>query len=229
MKSKTKKASKKVLKKTTSAAVGYHHGDLKNELLEAALRHIERHREVTFALRELAKEIGVSSAAPFRHFATKRALLAAIAEQGYEILIEKFEAIDRLSLSENNPVECFQKKGIAYVEFAISNQARFLVMSHPELSDKNEFPKLKKLLEQAFGSLHRSVEVCQRAGLIEHFSTDNVALVAWSGVHGLAVLLMTGQLKDLLGLSPSGKIATETAKMLTSLFGRGLVTEGHLT
>src|ERR1035437_5568221 len=100
------------MKKTTKQ---YHHGNLRNALLDAAVRHIEKAGEVNFTLRELAKKLGVSSAAPFRHFPNKRALLAAIAEAGYEKLGGINAELD--SSFADDPSECFRLKGIAFVRF----------------------------------------------------------------------------------------------------------------
>lgn len=199
----------------------YHHGDLKNALVEAALLHIRKHREVSFTLRELAQNLGVSSAAPFRHFETKRALLAKIAEIGFEKLNERFLLIDQEHKS--NPVSSFQHKGIAYVEFAVSNQAHFLVMSHAELSCKNDFPLLKSSYEQLFGSLRSTIEDCKNESLLDNYSSNEVVLAAWSAVHGLAMLWVSGLLAEPLGLTGSRKAATQAAEMTTLILAKGFL------
>ena len=119
----------------------YHHGNLRNALLEAAIARIEAAGEAGFTLRELAKTLGVSSAAPFRHFANKRALLAAVAELGYERLAAIYDELD--AQYADDPGECFRRKGIAYVTFAVSHKACYLAMFSSELNDKTEFPELK--------------------------------------------------------------------------------------
>ncbi len=172
----------------------YHHGDLRNALLDAALQHIEQHREVSFTLRELAKTLGVSAAAPFRHFASKRALLAALACAGYQRLNQRFA---ELAQQHSDPVLCLQQQGVAYVEFAVSHQAYFLAMNHPELTDKSDLPELEQACTAAFVCMQQSVANCGEQGLLAPCGPEAATLTAWSAVHGLAMLLIGAQLREL--------------------------------
>lgn len=199
---------------------GYHHGDLRNALLEAAIRHIEAAREVSFTLRELAATLGVSSAAPFRHFPSKRALLAAIAQAGFRQLAEAFVAID--AELPNDPVECFRRKGVAYVQFAVSHQPYFLAMYHPDLCDKGDFPELQAACEQAFASMQATVRSCEEKNLLRDFGVVKITLAAWSAVHGLAALLIDGQLAD-LGIGATEQAAIEAAEAVTMIAGTGFL------
>lgn len=199
---------------------GYHHGDLRNALLEAAIRHIAAAREVSFTLRELAGALGVSSAAPFRHFPSKRALLAAIAQAGFRQLGEAFDAID--TEFSNDPVECFRHKGVAYVRFAASHQPYFLAMYHPDLSDKSDFPELKAACDQAFASMRATVRSCQERQLLHDFGVEKITLAAWSAVHGLAALLIDGQLAE-LGIDATEQAAIEAAETVTMIAGTGFL------
>lgn len=199
---------------------GYHHGDLRNALLDAAIRHIAAAREVSFTLRELAGTLGVSSAAPFRHFPSKRALLAAIAQSGFQQLAAAFEAID--AQFSGDPVECFRRKGVAYVQFAVAHQPYFLAMYHPDLSDKSDFPELKAACDQALASMRETVRSCQENKLLHDFGVEKITLTAWSAVHGLAALLIDGQLAD-LGIDASEQAAIQAAEAVTMIAGTGFL------
>lgn len=198
----------------------YHHGDLRNALLDAALRHIEQHHEVSFTLRELAKALGVSAAAPFRHFASKRALLAALASAGFQRLSQRFADLQAEYASD--PVLCLQHQGITYVEFAVTHQAYFLAMNHPELTDKSDLPELEQACTAAFVSMQQSVAACAERGLIAACGTTAATLTAWSAVHGLAMLLIGGQLKG-LGFDDTPKAAQQAAELITAACGFGFL------
>lgn len=197
----------------------YHHGNLRQALLDAALAQIEATGELNFTMRELAKTLGVSSAAPFRHFATKRALLAAIAELGYERLGALYDELD--ARYADDPGECFRRKGIAYVAFAVSNKACYLAIFSPELNDKSEFPELKVAGARVFASILATVEACQKQDLLSDFCVEQITLTIWSIGHGLAELLLKGQLAD-LGIAASEKAAEQAAEAVTAVIRAGL-------
>lgn len=198
----------------------YHHGDLRNALLQAALQHIEQHREVSFTLRELAKTLGVSAAAPFRHFASKRLLLASIAEAGSDLLAARFAELQQQF--PDNPAICLQRQGVAYVEFAVSHPAYFLAMYHPELNDKSDLPTLQAARNRAFDSMRRSVAACAEQNLLGPYGIATSTLTAWSAVHGLAMLLIEGQLGE-LGFQNTPQAAQQAAELVTAACGFGFL------
>ena len=198
----------------------YHHGDLRNARLDAALQHIQQQREVSFTLRELAKTLGVSAAAPFRHFASKRALLAALACAGYQRLSQRFAELEQQYAAQ--PVLCLQQQGVAYVEFAVEHQAYFLAMNHAELTDKSDLPELEQACTAAFVSMQRSVAACAEQGLLAPCGAAAATLAAWSAVHGLAVLLIGGQLRE-LGFDDTPASARQVAAMVTAACGFGFL------
>ncbi|MBK7550106.1 MAG: TetR/AcrR family transcriptional regulator [Rhodoferax sp.] len=204
------------MRKTTK---DYHHGNLRNALLGAAISHIEEAGEVSFTLRDLAKKLGVSSAAPFRHFPSKRALLAAIAESGYEQLGDVYAELD--SSFPNDPGECFKRKGVAYVQFAITHKAYYLAMYHPELNDKSEFPALKAAGARVFVSMLATVEACREKNLLSNFSAEQITLTIWSVTHGLADLLINGQLAE-LGIASTEQAAIQAMEAVSMVVGAGL-------
>src|SRR5688500_3897951 len=105
-------------------ARSYHHGDLRNALLEAALALIAQGRVGELSLREVARRAGVTYAAPYHHFADKSALLAAVATQGFEKLVEKF---DRVAARRLAPEAELVAMAQAYVAFALAHPSHYRV------------------------------------------------------------------------------------------------------
>lgn len=183
---------KKAPLKGGKEAGAYHHGNLRRALLEAAVALIEKEGSRALTLRAAARLAGVSEAAPYRHFADKEALLAAVAEEGFRAMTAE---MDRASegLGES-PALKLQRIGAAYVRYAAENPARFRVMTSPEAADKSRYPGLKDAAEQAFSRLMGALKDCQAAGAVRPGDPRRLALGAWSLVHGLSALLIDGQL-----------------------------------
>ncbi len=176
----------------------YHHGNLRRALLDAALAMVEKEGPRGVSLRAVARFAGVSPAAPYRHFAGKEGLLAAVAEEGFRALESKMQAArdetDGLALAE------FRAIGYAYVRFAASNPSHFSVMFGPEISDKSEHPSLREAADKASQIIADAIAKCQRPGL-EGGDTDphRLFISAWATFHGLATLIIDGQLSDSVG------------------------------
>ena len=162
----------------------YHHGNLREALLEAAIRLVAEVGPTGFTLREVARRAGVSHNAPYRHFRDKDELLAAVAAQGFR---ELKQAMLDASKSQPTALERLKRSGLGYVSFALRRPERFTVMFDAPISQTN-YPESAEAAEQAFGTLVGFVDACQREG---HFPGDDVmrrALAAWSLVHGIAKL-----------------------------------------
>ncbi len=176
----------------------YHHGNLRRALLDAALAMVEKEGPRGVSLRAVARFAGVSPAAPYRHFAGKEGLLAAVAEEGFRALESKMQAArdetDGLALAE------FRAIGYAYVRFAASNPSHFRVMFGPEISDKSEHPSLREAADKASQIIADAIAKCQRPGL-EGGDTDphRLFISAWATFQGLATLIIDGQLSDSVG------------------------------
>jgi AcrR family transcriptional regulator len=106
-------------------AKGYHHGDLRVALLASAAELLDEGGPEAVSLRECARRAGVSHAAPYRHFATKEALLLALAEEGFDGLAA---AGDEAMRRVRDPRERLDAYGVAYVHFALEHPARFRLM-----------------------------------------------------------------------------------------------------
>ena len=121
----------------------YHHGDLPNTLKRIALELIDEKGVNEFTLRDAAQQAGVSHSAAYRHFADKAALLAAVAEDGFEkIHTQIADARDRVG---DDPIARYVAIGVAYLSFAIANPAYFRLMYGPSSPDRSSFPRLREL------------------------------------------------------------------------------------
>jgi len=172
--------------------MAYHHGDLRRALLEGALELLAEGGPAHLTLRAAARRAGVSVAAPYRHFADKRELLAAVAEEGF---IAMQRACDEaLAAAGDDAVERFWVHGVAYVRFAIDNPAHYRVMFGPELPDKSVYEDLYRAARTAYDGLRSSLRYCALNGLFGEDQIEVRATRAWALVHGLASLFIDGQL-----------------------------------
>ena len=159
----------------------YHHGNLRQALLEAALRLLEQQGEAGLGLRDLARAVGVSPAAPYRHFDSRAALLEALAVTGFQRFTARMQAV--LASAPDDPLAAMGK---TYVVFALQNPNLFRLMFSPQLK-KDARPGLRMAADAAFDTLRQAVGGTALDGRIR-------ALAAWAKVHGLAVLLLDGQI-----------------------------------
>jgi AcrR family transcriptional regulator len=167
----------------------YHHGDLRRALLAEAVRTIGAGGIATLTLREVGRRLGVSRTALYRHFTDKRALLAAVAREGFQQfrqdLVEAWEAAGRGSAG-------FNAMGMAYVRFAIANPSHYRVMfgGFRDLCDKD--PELAADAAAAFQVLVDALATLRpTAAAVE---IDRLAHYIWATVHGIAMLGIDGQL-----------------------------------
>jgi AcrR family transcriptional regulator len=203
----------------------YHHGDLRRALLDAAFGLLSPGSSVPFTLREVARRAGVTHAAPYRHFADKQALLAAVAEEGFRGLLTQIER--RMAPYPPGSFERFRACGEGYVLHAVEHPTHFRVMFGPGLLSAPEgeaplYPGLEEAGGEAFQTLVTCIEEAQAAGKMRPSDTLRLAVAAWSRVHGLAMLLVDGQL-SMLEVGPEK--AAETASrvchdLLTGLGAR---------
>lgn len=169
----------------------YHHGDLKRALTGAALSLVAEKGPRGFTLTEAARRAGVSAAAPYRHFADKAELLAAVAEQGFRDLhADLAAAAERTSDPKGRVIEL----GRAYVRWAITHPDHYQVMFGAD-SLKAQHPGLAVAAEQAFGDLLDAISTCQKAGVVQGNDPREIAAPLWSLVHGIASLAIGGDLR----------------------------------
>jgi AcrR family transcriptional regulator len=174
----------------------YHHGDLKNALIEAGAEILSKEGVSGLSLRKVAGRAGVSHAAPYAHFADKQALIAAISTAGYNrlydtltILVQKYQA---------DPLRRFVEVAWAYVEFACRAPDHFKVTFSSVLEKEKDFPAFVEMTTKTFQLLVGIVEDCQADGILKPGPADMLAVSVWSLVHGFASLLIEGQFSHTL-------------------------------
>jgi AcrR family transcriptional regulator len=170
----------------------YHHGDLRRALIDGAARLIARRRDVAFTLRELAQAAQVSHAAAYRHFANKADILAAVAEVGFGRLQAEFVAVS--APLRRDPKRELRALGLAYLQFALQHAGFYRAMFHHELGDHRAYPSLNQVADAAFHSLLDAVTRGVEQGTFRRRPPRELAMFAWSTVHGLASLLIDGLL-----------------------------------
>ena len=168
----------------------YHHPHLRGTLLRAAVRLIAQRGPAGFTLREVARRARVSHNAPYRHFRNKDALLAAVAEQGYRELNEAMLAAAR---RETTALARLKRAGWAYVSFAL-RRPEYLAVMFDAPFPKEKYPECAKAGEDAFGTLVALIGNYQREENLPAGDPKPLALAAWSLVHGIAKLAVTGRL-----------------------------------
>jgi AcrR family transcriptional regulator len=173
----------------------YHHGDLRRALLRAAVIILEREGPAGLSLRAVAREAGVSPAAPYHHFKDKSELLNAVAIEGFARL--KTALVEAFAAAQGDEVR--SALGVAYVEFSQIHPALYRVMwdcarngeKMPEdHHDDSAFELVKQTLREAAG------------GQISELDLELTAIASWCAAHGLAEISTFAQfkpLKDALG------------------------------
>jgi AcrR family transcriptional regulator len=133
----------------------------------------------------------VSHTAPYRHFPDKAALLATLAEDAF---VRLQNHLRKHTGEEHPPLEALRNLASAYVSFAQQHAADFRVMFGPEAADKSAYPGLSKAAEEAFDVVRQAIVRGQEGQVVRRGDPTELALVAWSLGHGLAVLVVNQQL-----------------------------------
>lgn len=206
-------------KRLVSRKVTYHHGNLRAALLEAALDLVAREGASSLTLREVARRAGVSHAAPYRHFADKEALLAAVAEEGFRALRDALAA--RADAAGDDPVARLRAIGIGYVRFAVDHPAHCRVMFGGAVEDPARHLALAEASAAAFAVLVDAIRAAQATGQVRAGDPMDLALAAWSLVHGLALLWIDGALagRGLATPDPEALASTATLQLFLGLAG----------
>lgn len=180
---------------TRRSRSSYHHGDLRDALLDAAERALDRRGTPALALRAIARAAGVSHTAAYHHFADRQSLLRAVAARGFDRLRD---ALASAAAGEAGG-RGFLEMGVAYVHFAAEHPALFRLMFGAEVArGRSRDAALRTASDGAFQALlsgARGRDPGAPDGVVQQR-----AVAAWSVVHGLAGLLLDDQL-SIVGLS----------------------------
>ena len=167
----------------------YHHGNLRQALVEAGIQILQFEGVDKLGLRSLARLLDVSQTAPYSHFKDKTELLAAIAEVGFQNLaIVMLETVNGSVDLETR----IKSLAVGYVSFAVQNKALFSLMFGRELKDMKSFPTLSMTAGKSYAMFSSAVTDCMvdRSDVSARTATNAV----WSLVHGLAVFGAEGKL-----------------------------------
>jgi AcrR family transcriptional regulator len=204
------------VRKTSLTLVGvtrtsYHHGALRETLLQATLELIESEGIGAVSLRQVARTAGVSPGAPYHHFPDRAALLTALADEGFRRLATALAEAHDAAATPSAALEALIN---GYVTFARNNPAYFRVMFRPELTRPHKSPDGMQAGEAAFGVLDRTVDECLSANEVTTVDRHVLAISLWSLAHGYASLWLDGQLTDRTA-DPAG-LAHRIAALVTS-------------
>lgn len=162
----------------------YHHGELRQVLMDLALVHIAAHGTEKLSLRALAREANVSPTAPFRHFANKHALFAALATDGFARLEARVRVVGQSSLRLD---ERLLAAAVTYIQFADENPVVYQLMFGSILGDFSDYEGLATAASNAYWELDKLlVEVVE----VKQLPYDELVLggLIWSAIHGFASL-----------------------------------------
>ncbi|MEV2225335.1 TetR/AcrR family transcriptional regulator [Nocardia vinacea] len=198
----------------------YHHGALRDTLLAACLRLIETEGLGAVSLRRVAREAGVSTGAPYHHFADRSALLAALSTQGFRRLGS--DLADARAAADT-PLQALTALAETYVRFSQENPGYFRLMFRPELSQPDKHPDAGAAGDAAFDVLADTIAEAVAAGLLPADKADTLAVMWWSLAHGMASLWLDGQLEKRsiqLGTTAPTLVA-DIMRTFTALVGPG--------
>ena len=160
----------------------------------AARDLLEENNIASLSLRAVAKRVGVSHTAPYRHFKDKESLLAEIAAIGFgELTAQLTEAAE---LHADNPGAQLQEAAHRYVRLVLENPQCVQLMFGGTLPCDDTYPELRDSGEKAFGALKTIIEEGQAKGVFRAGDIELMALTAWSGIHGLSLLLISGSIDE---------------------------------
>lgn len=186
----------------------YHHGDLRAALLNVAAEIIAEEGIDNLTLRGLSERIGVSRTAPYRHFADKSTLLAAVAEEGFKRLLKK--VIAAMQKVRNDTIGQFQQMGVAYVQFAKDNPTYYRLMATCGADTHDIDPDLEQAGDNVFDLLVETIKKGQKEKKFIPGDPLNLAYVAWAAVHGLATLMIDKQIHHEIDMAYLADFTTRT-------------------
>ena len=175
--------------------VAYHHGNLREVLLDAAAEAVEGEGLAALSLRALARKVGVSHGAPARHFPDKTALLTALATEA----LDRFQAAMREAGEKgDSALERYRAIGRCYVRFAIENPAYFHIVGRPEFYSAGD-EAFSRGYQEFFDTMSEAAAAAQRESGVQELDPQAFLISTWAMAHGLATLWLDGTLEDRIG------------------------------
>ena len=171
----------------------YHHGHLRQALIDAGLELIQQKGVAALTLREIGARVGVSRMAAYRHFADRAALLAAISEAGFVRFGDWLEEARQSAPKGRDGFSArMRAMAAAYVRFAAAHPAHYQVM-FGTASDPHKTPD-GGAAARSFSILEGTIRQGQEIGMVRAGSSTDLARAVWCMVHGISTLASTGRL-----------------------------------
>lgn len=165
---------------------------LREKLLAAALAQIKRVGAHELSLRLVAKAAGCTPMATYRHFASKEALIAEIAKEGFVHL--ESEMREAMALHPHNSLLQIEAAGERYIKMALNRPEHLLMMFGGFIKEPEDFCELKRAGDSAFFTLVEIMKRAQEQNLLPKTDPIKQAVSAWSTVHGFSMLIINGNL-----------------------------------
>jgi AcrR family transcriptional regulator len=172
----------------------YHHGDLKNALIQAGIEILAEEGVGGLSLRKAARRAGVSHAAPYAHFADKQTLIAAIAADGHSKIHARLMEV--LAAHPADPLRQLTGAVWAYVQFGLEAPDHYKITFSGAIQDEHGHPEFMEISQRNTQVLKDIVERCRSTGILDANSMDAElqAYTLWGLIHGLVSLWIQGQL-----------------------------------
>ena len=168
----------------------YHHGDLKKAIMDAGLEMVAESGLESLSLREIARRIGVTTAAPYYHFKDRQSLLIELAIRGYE---ELFETVRRARETASDGADEVTVTATAYLRFGRDHRALYAIMFSGEFTTH---PRLQEMVAVANRSLDLVRQSISATSNLDPVKSAEAAFCAWSLVHGILTLDRNGVLGE---------------------------------
>jgi AcrR family transcriptional regulator len=203
----------------TRRARPYHHGALREAVLDAARSIISRDGTTALTMRELARATGVTHGALYAHFADRNALLVELSIEALNSLTRTLhDAID----DTHAPLEAIERLSVRYVRFAVADPPRFRLAFTREFATKSAYPALRAAADAAEAPALAAVQRAAEAGLLPLALVREQTISLWALVHGYATLASDGLLQEGV-LSIDGGALAEIEQQLRRAIRRSLV------
>lgn len=169
----------------------YHHGNLREVLIEATLRLVEEGGIENVSVREAAKRAGVSPGAPFRHFPDRKALMTAVAEEATRRLRDAI--VDELAkTSRRTPLQRFNALGAAYMRWILRNPTHFQVVSNRQAIDFDGSESLRRDNDEIKSIMGSLLAEAVRSGELQQSRVETIPLAARALAYGMARMYVDG-------------------------------------
>ncbi len=170
----------------------YHHGDLKNALIDAGINILKQEGVRGLSLRNTAKQAGVSHSAPYAHFKDKQALIAAISTRGLQQL---YREVSRIAAQYRaQPAAQLFEVAWAYTEFGINDTGLFNIIFSRILEREHDYPDFVEISHRNFALIVDVIKNTQQAGILRQGDPNLTAVSIWSMVHGFIALVLEKQI-----------------------------------